>query len=110
MFYGNDGVDALIGEGGNDDYFGGGGGDVFFFDGLREGDDTIHDFEAGIDIIAFFGGNITQTSQVQTSLLDLDGDTAADDALLTYSSGGFTSSISVLNTTEEDAIAGIAFF
>ena len=109
VFFGNDGVDALIGEGGNDDYFGGGGGDFFFFDGLREGDDIIHDFEAGLDLIAFFGGNITDTSQIQTSLLDLDGDMAADDALLTYESAGFQSSISVLNTTEEDAIAGIIF-
>ena len=74
----------MIGEGGDDDLYGGAGDDFFFFDGVNEGDDTIHDLELGQggDVIFFTGGNVTAVrfEDLQQNV----GGTSATDTLLTY--------------------------
>ncbi|MFK7942375.1 MAG: hypothetical protein AB8B85_05600, partial [Paracoccaceae bacterium] len=107
VMYGNDGADGLIGEGGNDELFGGAGTDFFFFDGI-DGDDTIHDLDLAEDQIFFSGGLITETSQLDITTEDADGDGALDDGVMRYSVNGQDSSLSVLNVTasqlENDAL------
>ncbi|MEM1298772.1 MAG: hypothetical protein AAGH68_05775 [Pseudomonadota bacterium] len=106
---GNGDVDGLIGQGGDDDLFGGDGGDVFFFDGVNEGDDTIHDFELAADQILFTGGLFTNLSQFAITTEDADGDLAADDAVLRYSADGFDSSLSILNVTATQILDDVQF-
>ncbi|MEM1297977.1 MAG: calcium-binding protein [Pseudomonadota bacterium] len=87
VIFGNDGGDGLIGEGGDDDLFGGAGADAFFFDGVNEGDDTIHDFELGADLIFFTGGSVTSARLANT---DANGN-GVTDTLLTYFIGAAAS-------------------
>ena len=96
VLYGNDGVDALIGEGGDDELYGGAGADFFFF-GDGDGDDVIHDLEAGLDRIFFTGSQVT-------GLADLDFATVAEGVLITYGSG---QSITVLDQDEATVQATI---
>ena len=88
VMHGNAGRDALIGEGGDDDLFGGAGDDFFFFDGINEGNDTIHDLElgAGGDVIFFTGGNVTAV-RFEDATQD-GGDLTPVDTLLTYQVAG----------------------
>ncbi|MEM1298908.1 MAG: calcium-binding protein [Pseudomonadota bacterium] len=92
---GNGSGDALIGEGGDDDLFGGEGGDVFFFDGVNEGNDTIHDLELGLDLIFFTGGNLTR-EDVTFADTDANGDELTD-SVLSYETGGVAASITFIN-------------
>ncbi|MEQ8897715.1 MAG: M10 family metallopeptidase [Roseovarius sp.] len=53
---GGSGRDTLLGQGGDDELTGGNGPDIFVFDyGSDTGDDTITDFEDGIDVIQIRG-------------------------------------------------------
>ncbi|MDV4169936.1 M10 family metallopeptidase [Rhodovulum sp. FJ3] len=55
FIFGGAGEDTLNGGSGNDKLFGGGDADVFVFD-LADGDDTIRDFDDGVDTIEISGG------------------------------------------------------
>ncbi|MEO9518255.1 MAG: CHRD domain-containing protein [Paracoccaceae bacterium] len=75
---GEDGDDVLNGQGGDDLLLGGEGSDTFTFEGLF-GNDTIGDFEVGVDRLDFsdFGPDFTDSLQVSQN---------GDDAVLTFSS------------------------
>jgi Ca2+-binding RTX toxin-like protein len=72
---GGGGDDALTGGNGNDRLRGGEGADTFVFNDMSEGSDTILDFEAGLDMLAF--GNAVMTGGLAFAQ---DG----DDAVLAY--------------------------
>ena len=108
VMYGNDGQDALIGEGGDDQFWTGGDdgfADFIFLDGINEGEDTVHDLELGVDVISFTGGNVTAVRYE-----DVDaGGTAATDTLLTYQVNGIDAgTITIIDidaaTAEAEAI------
>ena len=111
VMYGNDGQDALIGEGGDDILFGGAGPDAFFFDGLREGNDTIGDFELGLDVLFFTGGLIVGLDQLDFAEDLVDGNDQLD-TVITYEAGGEVSTITVLDIDSQtfQAQADITFF
>ena len=102
VLYGNDGVDALIGEGGDDDLFGGAGDDFFFFDGVNEGNDTIHDLEldnlatAAIegDRIAFTGTNVLGLTFADTNA---DGNGITDTLITVLGAQGAGQSLTILD-------------
>ena len=75
---GEGGDDVLNGQGGDDLLLGGEGSDTFTFEGLF-GNDTIGDFEVGVDRLDFsdFGPDFTDSLQVSQN---------GDDAVLTFSS------------------------
>ena len=112
VIYGGDGSDQIFGDGFGDDLYGnlaGGVGDGlpdFFFFELGSANDTIHDFEIGVDLILFRPGTIpTPGDLVITDGLDLDGDLAFDDTTLAY----FGNVLSVLNVTETDLTGSLLF-
>lgn len=106
VLYGGDGIDAFRSGDGNDQLFGGADTDIFQFDG-RDGDNTIHDFEIALDQIVFFNGVITQRSQLGFEAIDADGDQIADDAVISYSAPGETSSITFIDI-DADTLAADA--
>lgn len=59
---GGDGDDTLIGGEGKDRLWGGEGRDTFIFTS-NSGKDRIHDFEIGVDVIAFHGENVLDVTQ-----------------------------------------------
>lgn len=103
VLYGNAGVDALRGDNGNDDLFGGSEADFFLFDD-SDGDDTIHDFEAGLDRINFFGPTIS-------SVADLTVVDDGTDTVVSYVDVNLnvTSTITVLNATEQEVTDSFIF-
>ncbi|MEM1297883.1 MAG: calcium-binding protein [Pseudomonadota bacterium] len=109
VMYGNDGGDALIGEAGDDDLFGGAGADVFFFDAVNEGDDTIHDFELGTDLVFFTGGRLSGPGDVTAEAVDVGGDAGLEDARISYVVDGFASSLTVLDTNVDALLPQIIF-
>ncbi len=96
---GEDGDDLLNGQGGDDLLLGGDGGDTFTFQGLF-GNDTIGDFEVGIDRLDFsdFGPDFAETLVVSQ-----DG----SDAVLTFSSDASVrlEGINSTSLTDDDFIA-----
>ena len=74
QFRGADGDDLLNGEGGNDVLIGGAGADTFLFQGTF-GDDTITDFEAGVDQIQIgdlnpdFAGEVNAAQDGQDTVI-----------------------------------------
>ncbi|MEP3441721.1 MAG: CHRD domain-containing protein [Sulfitobacter sp.] len=75
---GQDGDDVLNGQGGDDVLLGGEGSDTFTFEGLF-GNDTIGDFEVGVDRLDFsdFGPDFAENLQITQN---------GEDAVLTFSS------------------------
>ena len=133
-FFGGTGVDQLIAQGGNDlmigganqDALNGGNGDDDLWGGLQggtgdgildlflfddaDGNDTIHDFEAGTDALMFYGDAISGLGDLTVAAFDQDGDTVLDDTLVTYSAAGFTSTVTILSTAPGDVTSGLIFF
>ncbi|MGB6231200.1 MAG: hypothetical protein WBF53_13850 [Litorimonas sp.] len=75
---GGTGDDTLIGGKGDDDLIGGEGEDTFVFKGGRIGDDTVHDFELGVDKL--------KINAPQKFTFDVTNE--ADDLVVTYIGGG----------------------
>ncbi|WP_299153790.1 CHRD domain-containing protein [uncultured Tateyamaria sp.] len=96
---GQAGDDILNGEGGNDVLIGGAGSDTFTFEGLF-GNDTVNDFQSGVDRLDFsdFGPDFAESLVVSQ-----DG----NDALLTFSSDASVRLEGVNSTdlTDDDFIA-----
>lgn len=85
---GGDGHDVIEGGRGVDSLHGNSGSDTFRF-GDDWGDDLIGDFEAGVDIIEFFGNaGPTSYQELLTNIVEDFGSTT-----ITWDSGGTTSSI-----------------
>lgn len=110
LLIGGLGFDALSGDAGDDDLWGGlqggtgdGQGDYFFFDDA-DGNDTIYDFEASLDVLYFYGSAITGVNQLTFSQIDADLDGNTDDTLVEYDVG-IASSVTLLDT-DATAIAG----
>ena len=95
---GGDGDDTLEGRGGDDALFGGSGADAFVFDG-REGDDVIHDFELGIDKLAFEGQEIRGLDDLTITAVNAGGDSDLADTRIEDDSG--TWSITLLDVDAE---------
>ncbi|MBO9398568.1 CHRD domain-containing protein [Shimia sp. R9_2] len=96
---GEDGDDLINGEGGDDILIGGDGADTFLFEG-DFGNDTIRDFETGVDRLDFSDFGPDFATQLTVSQ---DG----DDTLLTFSSDASVRLEGVLSTdlTDDDFIA-----
>ncbi|WP_299732680.1 CHRD domain-containing protein [uncultured Tateyamaria sp.] len=96
---GEDGDDLLNGQGGDDLLLGGEGSDTFTFEGFF-GNDTIGDFEVGVDRLDFsdFGPDFAESAQITQ-----DG----NDAVLTFSSDASVRLEGVNSTdlTDDDFIA-----
>ena len=91
--HGGRGNDTLTGAAGDDVLFGGAGSDTFVFN-TDDGDDTIEDFEDGVDSIRFGIAGLTFSDLTITD----DG----DDALITYDGGD---TIRLTDTSSEDLTA-----
>ena len=91
--HGGKGNDTLTGSDGDDVLFGGAGADTFVFN-TDDGDDTIEDFEDGVDTIRF---EIADLGFAGLTITD-DG----DDALITYDGGD---TIRLTDTDSEDLTA-----
>ena len=107
VMYGSDGVDALIGEGGDDQLYGGADRDFFFFDAVNEGNDTIHDFETGLDRISFSGSGLAGLGDLSFSAVDADGGGVDNDTRIGFGADG--SSVTVLNTEQASLETSISF-
>lgn len=120
---GGGGGDVISGDAGNDDLWGNGevqlagGGtslvadgitDLFYFDDA-DGEDTIHDFEAGIDVLFFYGEAITNITQLTFTDIDTDFDMIVDSTLIEYDVG-IPSSITILNADAASVSSGLFFF
>ncbi|MDX8355777.1 Ig-like domain-containing protein [Cognatiyoonia sp. IB215182] len=101
ILYGLDGDDILYGDDGNDILYGGAGNDEFVFgnnfSGNSFGNDTIKDFEDGIDLISFY--NIAGMSYSDLTIIRIGSDTA-----VSVSGHGTITlcNFSVTNLTEAD--------
>lgn len=79
---GGDGNDRLKGGSGNDTMTGGAGEDVFIFEDA-DGDDTITDFEIGVDLLYIDAGDETMFEELTVSAV-------GEDAVIDYSGGTIT--------------------
>ena len=133
-FFGGTGVDQLIAQGGDDlligglnqDALNGGNGDDDLWGGLQggtgdgnldlflfddaDGDDTIHDFEAGTDAFLFYGDAIAGIGDLGFSMIDTNGDMIDDSTVITYIAAGLTSTITVLNVDQADVQSSLILF
>jgi VCBS repeat-containing protein len=82
---GGAGLDFLDGGLGDDRLFGGADADIFFF-GKANGNDTILDFQGGVDTLQFGTG----VSIKNKTMVDTNGDGVADSTLLQLSTGSVT--------------------
>ena len=113
---GGDALDAIIGGDGNDDLWGGafggigdGTADIFIFDDA-DGDDVIHDFEAGMDGLFFVGSAIESLADITITATSAGGDAGIDDTLITYEAEGQVSTITILDTDSGSVASGLILF
>ena len=113
---GGDALDAIIGGDGNDDLWGGafggtgdGTADIFIFDDA-DGDDVIHDFEAGMDGLFFVGPAIESLADITIAATSAGGDAGIDDTLITYEAEGQVSTITILDTDSGSVASGLILF
>lgn len=91
IIYGNDYANTLNGGPGDDDLYGGGGGDTFLYQASSDwGDDTIKDFQPGVDQVSFEGVNPSSINYTQIG----------DDVRIAVD--GHSGSVLVENTLVED--------
>lgn len=102
VLYGLSGIDTLKGGLGNDTLFGGADGDIFLFDDTRWGNDTIMDFQDGVDLISFVGSGLT--------FGDLTISSTASGTQISYFDGSETSTIVIEGLAMGDLTASDFLF